>query len=209
MRSLPAGIDQRSPARHPDWLGPDDLSLKVQEVREATDYQVPIQLKLGAARVYDDVRMAAKCGPDIIYLDGAEGGTGAGPHIAAEETGIPLMAAIPEARRALEDVGLVTEFLVVAGGIRSADVAKCRPSARRQSRSTLALMAQLQQGRSASPTEGRWACKAGATLPHRAPGRHHHRTRRSFLRKRQESTGGGARVRKTSVTAWSRRTCAR
>jgi len=127
MRSLPAGIDQRSPARHPDWLGPDDLSLKIQEIREATDYQVPIQLKLGAARVYDDVRMAAKCGPDIIYLDGAEGGTGAGPHIAAEETGIPLMAAIPEARRALEDVGLVDEIdLVAAGGIRNGgDVAKC------------------------------------------------------------------------------------
>src|SRR5207244_3464338 len=103
MRSLPAGIDQRSPARHPDWLGPDDLSLKVQEIREATDYRIPIQLKLGASRVYDDVRMAAKCGPDIIYLDGAEGGTGAGPHIATEETGIPLMAAIPEARRALEE----------------------------------------------------------------------------------------------------------
>ena len=126
MRSLPAGIDQRSPARHPDWLGPDDLSLKIQEVREATDYQIPIQLKLGASRVYDDVRMAAKCGPDIIYLDGAEGGTGAGPHIATEETGIPLMAAIPEARRALEDVGLADEIdLVVAGGIRNGgDVAK-------------------------------------------------------------------------------------
>ena len=127
MRSLPAGIDQRSPARHPDWLGPDDLSLKVQETREATNYEVPIQLKLGAARVYDDVRMAAKCGPDVIYLDGAEGGTGAGPHIAAEETGIPLLAAIPEARRALEDVGLADEVdLVVAGGIRNGgDVAKC------------------------------------------------------------------------------------
>jgi len=99
----------------------------VQEIREATDYQVPIQLKLGAARVYDDVRMAAKCGPDVIYLDGAEGGTGAGPHVATEETGIPLMAAIPEARRALEDVGLADEIdLVVAGGIRNgADVAKC------------------------------------------------------------------------------------
>src|SRR5919106_789583 len=93
MRSLPVGIDQRSPARHPDWLGPDDLSLKVQEIREATDYRIPIQLKLGAARVYDDVRMAA----------------------------------IPEARRALEDVGLADEIdLVVAGGIRNgADVAKC------------------------------------------------------------------------------------
>jgi glutamate synthase domain-containing protein 2 len=42
--SIPAGIDQRSPARHPDWLGPDDLSLKVQEIREAPDYQVPIQV---------------------------------------------------------------------------------------------------------------------------------------------------------------------
>ena len=127
MRALPPGIDQRSPARHPDWLGPDDLSLKIQETREATNYEVPIQLKLGAARVYDDVRMAAKCGPDVIYLDGAEGGTGAGPHVAAEETGIPLMAAIPEARRALEDVGLVDEIdLVVAGGIRNGgDVAKC------------------------------------------------------------------------------------
>ena len=70
--------------------------------------------------------MAAKCGPDIIYLDGAEGGTGAGPHIATEETGIPLMAAIPEARRALEDVGLADEIdLVVAGGIRNGgDIAK-------------------------------------------------------------------------------------
>ncbi len=127
MRSLPAGIDQRSPARHPDWLGPDDLSLKIQEIREATNYEIPIQLKLGAARVYDDVRMAAKCSPDIIYLDGAEGGTGAGPHIAAEETGVPLMSAIPEARRALEDVGLADEIdLVVAGGIRNGgDVAKC------------------------------------------------------------------------------------
>ena len=92
----PGEIDQRSPARHPDWLGPDDLSLKVQEIREATDYRIPIQLKLGASRVYDDVRMAAKCGPDIIYLDGAEGGTGARPRTATEETGIPLMAAIPE-----------------------------------------------------------------------------------------------------------------
>ena len=122
----------------------------MQEIREATDYRIPIQLKLGASRVYDDVRMAAKCGPDIIYLDGAEGGTGAGPHIATEETGIPLMAAIPEARRALEDVGLADEIdLVVAGGIRNgADVAKASRSARRRRRDRPlgADGAQLQQG---------------------------------------------------------------
>ena len=43
-------------------------------------------LFLTSGFVYDDVRMAAKCGPDIIYLDGAEGGTGAGPHVAAGST---------------------------------------------------------------------------------------------------------------------------
>ncbi len=50
MRSLPVGIDQRSPARHPDWLGPDDLSLKIQEVREATNYRDsdPAQARRGA-----------------------------------------------------------------------------------------------------------------------------------------------------------------
>ena len=126
MRSLPAGIDQRSPARHPDWLGPDDLALKIGEIREATDGQIPIQLKLGAARVYDDVRMAAKTGCDSIYIDGMEGGTGAGPHIATEETGVPGIAAIRQARRALDDVGMTGRIsLVYAGGIRNGgDVAK-------------------------------------------------------------------------------------
>lgn len=126
MRSLPAGIDQRSPSRHPDWLGPDDLALKIDELREATDHQIPIQVKLGAARVYDDVRMAAKTGPDSIYIDGMEGSTGAGPHIAAEETGVPGIAAIRQARKALDDVGKTGEIsLVYAGGIRSgADLAK-------------------------------------------------------------------------------------
>jgi glutamate synthase domain-containing protein 2 len=126
MRSLPAGIDQRSPARHPDWLGPDDLSLKIEEIREATNWEIPIQLKLGAARVYDDVRMAAKTDPDCIYMDGMEGSTGAGPHLATEETGVPGIAAIRQARRALDDVGKSGEIsLIYAGGIRNGgDVAK-------------------------------------------------------------------------------------
>ncbi len=126
MRSLPAGIDQRSPARHPDWLGPDDLALKIEEIREATNGEIPIQLKLGAARVYDDVRMAAKTNPDSIYMDGMEGSTGAGPHLATEETGVPGIAAIRQARKALDDVDMSGKItLIYAGGIRNGtDVAK-------------------------------------------------------------------------------------
>ena len=51
MRDLPVGIDQRSACRHPDWTGPDDLEIKIQELREITDWQVPIYAKVGATRV--------------------------------------------------------------------------------------------------------------------------------------------------------------
>jgi glutamate synthase domain-containing protein 2 len=66
QRDLPIGVDQRSPARHPDFLGPDDMIMKVEELREATDWQVPIFIKMGASRVFDDVKLAAKAGADVI-----------------------------------------------------------------------------------------------------------------------------------------------
>ena len=34
MRDLPKGVDQRSPVRHPDFIGADDLRLKIEELRE-------------------------------------------------------------------------------------------------------------------------------------------------------------------------------
>ncbi|HEX9867248.1 MAG TPA: FMN-binding glutamate synthase family protein, partial [Candidatus Tectomicrobia bacterium] len=126
MRDLPAGVDQRSPCRHPDWLGPDDMIIKIEELREATDWQVPIFVKMGASRVYDDVKLAAKAGADVVVVDGMEGGTGASPDILLDHTGIPTLAAVCEARAALEDSRLYGEVqLIIAGGIRSgADAAK-------------------------------------------------------------------------------------
>jgi glutamate synthase domain-containing protein 2 len=126
MRDLPPGVDQRSPCRHPDWLGPDDLILKVEELREATDWQVPIYIKLGAGRVYDDVKLAAKAGADVVVMDGMEGGTGASPDLLMDHTGIPTLAAVCEAREALAEMGLEGEVqLILSGGIRSGtDAAK-------------------------------------------------------------------------------------
>src|SRR6266704_1002272 len=126
QRDLPIGVDQRSPARHPDFLGPDDMIIKIEELREATDYQVPIFVKMGASRVFDDVKLAAKAGADVVVVDGMEGGTGASPAILQEHTGIPTLAAVCEARAALEDCGLYGEVqLIIAGGIRDGvDAAK-------------------------------------------------------------------------------------
>jgi glutamate synthase domain-containing protein 2 len=126
MRDLPPGVDQRSPARHPDFLGPDDMIIKIEELREATDWQVPIFVKLGAARVYDDVKLAAKAGADVVVVDGMEGGTGASPDLLQDHTGIPTLAAVCEARAALEEVGMYgTVQLIIAGGLRhGSDMAK-------------------------------------------------------------------------------------
>jgi glutamate synthase domain-containing protein 2 len=126
QRDLPIGVDQRSPARHPDFLGPDDMIIKVEELREATDGEVPIFIKVGASRVFDDVKLAAKAGADVVVVDGMEGGTGASPAILQEHTGVPTLAAVCEARAALEDIGLYGEVqLIIAGGIRDGvDAAK-------------------------------------------------------------------------------------
>jgi glutamate synthase domain-containing protein 2 len=126
QRDLPVGVDQRSPARHPDFLGPDDMIIKIEELREATDWQVPIFVKLGATRVFDDVKLAAKAGADVIVVDGMEGGTAASPAILQEHTGIPTLAAVCEARAALEDCRLYGDVqLIIAGGIRDGvDAAK-------------------------------------------------------------------------------------
>jgi len=127
MRTLPEGIDQRSACRHPDWTGPDDLTIKIEELREITDWEKPIYVKVGAARPYYDTALAAKAGADVVVLDGMQGGTAATQEVFVEHVGLPTLAAIRPAVQALEDLGLHRKLqLIVSGGIRSgADVAKC------------------------------------------------------------------------------------
>ena len=126
MRDLPTGIDQRSPARHPDWLGPDDLAVKIEQIREATDWQIPVHIKLGACRVTDDVKLAAKAGADAIVIDSMMAGTGASAEVLLDHSGIPTVPAIVMAREALRELGLYGKVsLIASGGIRSgADAAK-------------------------------------------------------------------------------------
>lgn len=126
MRTLPVGIDQRSACRHPDWTGPDDLEIKIQELREITDWQKPVFVKVGAARPYYDTALAVKSGADVVVVDGMQGGTAATQDIFIEHVGIPTLPAVKEAVRALQELDMHrTVQLVVSGGIRSgADVAK-------------------------------------------------------------------------------------
>ncbi|AJE44849.1 FMN-binding glutamate synthase family protein [Celeribacter indicus] len=126
MRDLPVGIDQRSACRHPDWTGPDDLEIKILELREITNWEKPIYIKVGGARPYYDTALAVKAGADVVVLDGMQGGTAATQDVFIEHVGQPTLACIRPAVQALQDLGMHREVqLIVSGGIRSgADVAK-------------------------------------------------------------------------------------
>ena len=119
IRGIPAGIDLRSPSRHPDVLGADDLVIKIEEFREATGYRLPISVKLGAGRVPDDIKIAVKDGFDFVELDGMQGSTGAGSSEVLEYVGIPTLSAIIEAVDALEEIGRRQDIeIVLMGGLR-------------------------------------------------------------------------------------------
>ncbi|MEC9460075.1 MAG: FMN-binding glutamate synthase family protein [SAR324 cluster bacterium] len=126
MRNLPKGIDQRSACRHPDWTGPDDLEIKINELREITDWEKPIYIKIGGARPYYDTALSVKAGADVIVIDGMQGGTAATQEVFIEHVGQPTLACIRPAVKALQDMGMHRKVqLIVSGGIRNgADVAK-------------------------------------------------------------------------------------
>jgi glutamate synthase domain-containing protein 2 len=126
MRRLPKGIDQRSASRHPDWTGPDDLEIKIGELREITDWEKPIYVKVGASRTYYDVQLAVKAGADVVVVDGMQGGTGATQGVFIEHAGIPTLPAVRLAVDALLELRMHRKVqLIVSGGIRTgADVAK-------------------------------------------------------------------------------------
>ena len=126
MRNLPKGIDQRSACRHPDWTGPDDLEIKLTELREITQWKIPIYVKIGATRPYFDTTLAVKAGADVVVIDGMQGGTAATQDVFIEHVGLPTLACIRPAVKALQDLGMHQKVqLVVSGGIRNgADVAK-------------------------------------------------------------------------------------
>ena len=126
IRGIPEGIDLRSPSRHPDVLGADDLVIKVEEFREATGYRIPVSVKLGAGRVSDDIKIAFKDGFDFVELDGLQGSTGAAGNEVLEFVGIPTLSAIQEALDALAKIGASGQMpIVLMGGIKDGiDAAK-------------------------------------------------------------------------------------
>jgi glutamate synthase domain-containing protein 2 len=121
IRNVPMGKDVHSPPAHPDIFSIDDLKKKVKWLKELSGGK-PIIIKLGAGDVENDVKLALKAEPDVIAVDGMEGGTGAAPRIMLDDFGIPALAALVKAKKAM---GNAKQELIISGGLsKGADVAK-------------------------------------------------------------------------------------
>ncbi len=126
-RMIPKGSDAISPAPHHDIYSIEDLRQLVYSLKEATNYQKPIIVKVAAVHNIAAIASGiARSGADIIAIDGFRGGTGAAPTRIRDNVGIPIELALAAVDQRLRDEGIRnTVSLVVGGSIRSAaDVVK-------------------------------------------------------------------------------------
>ena len=126
-RMIPEGTDAISPAPHHDIYSIEDLRQLVYSLKEATNYQKPVIVKVAAVHNIAAIASGvARSGADIIAIDGFRGGTGAAPTRIRDHVGIPIELALAAVDQRLRDEGIRNNVsLVVGGSIRSAaDVVK-------------------------------------------------------------------------------------
>ncbi len=126
-RMIPEGSDAISPAPHHDIYSIEDLRQLVFSLKEATEYQKPVIVKVAAVHNIAAIASGiARSGADIIAIDGFRGGTGAAPTRIRDNVGIPIELALAAVDQRLRDEGIRNHVsLVVGGSIRSAaDVVK-------------------------------------------------------------------------------------
>ncbi|MHA1230677.1 MAG: glutamate synthase-related protein [Candidatus Helarchaeota archaeon] len=126
-RMIPEGTDALSPAPQHDIYSIEDLSTLIYALKEATNYEKPICVKIAA--VHNSAAIASgmvRAGADIIALDGIRGGTGAAPKIIRDNVGIPIELALASVDRRLREEKIRNKCsIIVAGGFRcSADITK-------------------------------------------------------------------------------------
>lgn len=126
-RMIPMGTDAISPAPHHDIYSIEDLRQLVFSLKEATNWEKPVIVKIAAVHNVAAIASGiARSGADIIAIDGFRGGTGAAPTRIRDNVGIPIELALASVDQRLRDEGIRSDVSVVVGGsVRSAaDVVK-------------------------------------------------------------------------------------
>jgi glutamate synthase domain-containing protein 2 len=120
-RMIPVGTDAISPAPHHDIYSIEDLSMLIHAIKEATNYEKPVSVKIAAVHNFAAIASGiVRAGADIIAIDGLRGGTGAAPKVIRDNVGIPIELAISALDRRLKNESIRNHCsIVAAGGFRS------------------------------------------------------------------------------------------
>jgi glutamate synthase domain-containing protein 2 len=115
------GTDAISPAPHHDIYSIEDLRQLVLSLKEATNFEKPVIVKIAAVHNVAAIASGiARSGADIIAIDGFRGGTGAAPQRIRDNVGIPIELALASVDKRLRDEGIRNDISIVVGGsIRS------------------------------------------------------------------------------------------
>ena len=126
-RRIPVGTDALSPAPHHDIYSIEDLRTLIYALKEATNYEKPVSVKIAAVNNAAAIASGiVRAGADVIAIDGLRGGTGAAPKVIRDNVGVPIEMALASVDSRLRSEGLRNECsIIAAGGFRcSADVIK-------------------------------------------------------------------------------------
>ena len=126
-RMIPEGSDAISPAPHHDIYSIEDLRQLIYSLKEATEYEKPIIVKVAAVHNIAAIASGiARSGADIIAIDGYCGGTGAAPSCIRNNVGIPIELALAAVDQRLRDESIRHKISLIASGSihSSADIVK-------------------------------------------------------------------------------------
>lgn len=119
LRGVPLGEDVISPAHHIECT---DSVKTVEFIKRVQDLsQLPVGIKLCIGNEDQFVELIVKMKelsafPDYISIDGAEGGTGAGPKSFMDDFGVPIFKALPFVHKTLTGLGVRQKMKIMAAG---------------------------------------------------------------------------------------------
>ncbi len=120
VRKVPVGKDCISPAYHTAFSTPIEMIEFTGQLRELSGGK-PAGFKLCIGRPFQFLAVCkaireTEIYPDFIVIDGAEGGTGAGPVEFVDHMGVPLTEGLLFAQNALVGMGIRDKIKLAASG---------------------------------------------------------------------------------------------
>ncbi len=121
IRGIPAYQDSVSPNRFPEIASSGELLDFIYRVRSVTGKPTGFKTVLGDYEWLHDLfkeinKRGIESAPDFITLDGAEGGTGAGPMSLMDYMGLPIAESLPTLIDLLVEYKLRDRIKVIASG---------------------------------------------------------------------------------------------